>query len=313
MLKVINSDRDIAAVTCRQIPRSDADSFACFIIWNHYRSLGLDSDKILDKGKNFEKLSYLEKRKKCQLDGVCFMIKKELFEKFGFSEKMKYAEDLELGLRLIKNGYKIAYLGSAAVIHSHNRPPLYFLKRAFVDTMTLREIFIENADEVAYFPRCSLRELLISLIVVNKVINRCLDKLSKLYGSRLSEIQNLRIFLMEVKNKLDKETVNSEPSIIDSSDPIQQFFINFLDLGIVDERSYHTQIIGEILLRLENTIAMYENFLREVRPIYEYDEFSETIRKIFATISGIILACVLSREGDSMLAKKLAESLEAGV
>ena len=42
-----------------------------------------------------------------------------------------------LGLRLTKDGYKIAFLGSTRIIHSHNRPAYYHLKRGYVDNVFL--------------------------------------------------------------------------------------------------------------------------------------------------------------------------------
>jgi GT2 family glycosyltransferase len=321
MIKVMGSENNIAAVTCRQIPRSDADSFACFILWNHYRALELDKDKILYGGKDFEKLPYLEKRKRCQLDSVCFMIKKDVFEKFRFNEDLDYAEDLELGLRLIKNGYKIAFLASSAVIHSHNRPPIYFLKRAFVDTTTLQKIFKDNAIEVGYFPQCSIQDLLNSLIIVNKAINLSLNKFSKLYEPGSFEAHNLlHLLLIEIKKELEKIKKELEKDVnfckllsIGSNDPLEEFLIRSLDLEITNSKLEDTKIINEIFLRFENAIALYKTFLKEAKLIYGYQEFSETIRKIFATVAGSILACALLWGKKSTLAEKLESSLKVGI
>jgi len=314
MLKVIGSENNIAAVTCRQIPRSDADSFACFILWNYYRTLELDEDKILYGGKDFEKLPYLEKRKRCQLDSVCFMIKKDVFEKFRFNEDLDYAEDLELGLRLIKNGYKIAFLASSAVIHSHNRPPIYFLKRAFVDTTTLQKIFKDNAIEVGYFPQCSIQDLLNSLIIVNKAINLSLNKFSKLYEPGSFEAHDLlHLLLIEIKKELEKDVNFCKLLSIGSNDPLEEFLIRSLDLEITNSKLEDTKIINEIFLNFENAIALYETFLKEAKLIYGYQEFSETIRKIFATVAGSILACALLWGKKSTLAEKLESSLKVGI
>jgi hypothetical protein len=58
-----------------------------------------------------------------------------------YKYRCDYAEDLDLGIRLIKDGYKLAFLSSIRIIHSHNRPPYYFLRRGYVDALFLTSIF----------------------------------------------------------------------------------------------------------------------------------------------------------------------------
>ncbi len=63
---------------------------------------------------------------------VCSAIKYEVFEKVGgFPEDVAVAEDMVFAAKLIKNGYRIAYVPSAAVYHSHNFGPLYYFRRYF--------------------------------------------------------------------------------------------------------------------------------------------------------------------------------------
>src|SRR5262249_25076884 len=61
-----------------------------------------------------------------------------VFMKYRF--RGNYAEDLDLGLRLIRDGYKLALLGSTRIIHSHNRPAYYHLKRGYVDNLAISKI-----------------------------------------------------------------------------------------------------------------------------------------------------------------------------
>ena len=58
-----------------------------------------------------------------------------------YKYRFNYAEDLDLGIRLIKDGNQIAFLGSTRIIHSHNRPASYFLKRGYVDNLFLSDMF----------------------------------------------------------------------------------------------------------------------------------------------------------------------------
>jgi glycosyltransferase involved in cell wall biosynthesis len=136
MIKFLESDRSITAASCRQIPRSDADFFTCYLLWNHNRVLGFNSDKITTIVDNFENLSPLEKRKIAGIDNVFCLFRADIFKKMMFNSR-EYAEDLDLGLRLIQKGYSLGFVYSTAIIHSHNRNPEYFFRRAFVDTLEL--------------------------------------------------------------------------------------------------------------------------------------------------------------------------------
>jgi glycosyltransferase involved in cell wall biosynthesis len=145
MLRAIENDSTIAAVICRQVPRSDADLFACQIAWNHYRFLGLSSDSVTPANLNMHELPWYEKRRFAGLDDVCGLIKRDIFTALQF-KKISYAEDLDLGLRLVEKGYKIAFLHSVGVIHSHNRPASYWFKRSYVESRQLPGILQYKPD-----------------------------------------------------------------------------------------------------------------------------------------------------------------------
>lgn len=128
---------DVSAVSCAETPRQDADLFYRVISWNHYNFLGVnEKDRILALP---EKLDYINLRQNGQLSDLSCLIKRKLFLKYQY--QLNYAEDLDLGIRLITDGHKLAFLGSIRVIHSHNRPAFYFLKRGYVDNLYLSKIF----------------------------------------------------------------------------------------------------------------------------------------------------------------------------
>lgn len=63
---------------------------------------------------------------------VCSAVRKrELSDLEGFIEKTVLSEDLLLAARLIRKGYRIAYVPEALVIHSHNYDYLQQLRRYF--------------------------------------------------------------------------------------------------------------------------------------------------------------------------------------
>jgi glycosyltransferase involved in cell wall biosynthesis len=127
---------DAVAVSCAEQVRDDCE--LSYRIDSDYfiRYLGVsDGDRLCGKP---QKENYESLRKNGQLNDVACVIRRDVFEQYRY--RGDYAEDLDLGVRLIRDGYRIALLSSERVIHSHNRPCGYSLKRAFVDGINLRKI-----------------------------------------------------------------------------------------------------------------------------------------------------------------------------
>ncbi|MEW6584550.1 MAG: glycosyltransferase, partial [Nitrospirota bacterium] len=138
ILSVMESDGKIAGATIRQVPRSDADLFACWQLWHHYEKfLCLPDNSIVEMTPNdLWELSPTEKRRVAQMDNIFSCVRKNIFDDFRF-RPLSYGEDLDLGLRLLEKGYKLAFLFSQGAIHSHNRNPAYFFRRSYIDWKTL--------------------------------------------------------------------------------------------------------------------------------------------------------------------------------
>ena len=136
LFSVIKSN-DVVAVSCAEFPWESADLFYRAITWNHYRFLEVDREDRIMRYAGSE--DHVTLRKNGQLSDLACLISKDVFTKYKY--KTDYGEDLDLGLRLIKDGYEIAFLGSTRIIHSHNRPAFYYLKRGYVENVFLPRIF----------------------------------------------------------------------------------------------------------------------------------------------------------------------------
>ena len=169
MLQVLQQN-EVSAVSCAESPREDADLFYRQICWNHYNFLGINqSDRIFSMP---EKKDHISLRQNAQLSDLACLIPRELFLQYGY--RRDYAEDLDLGLRLIQDGHRIAFLGSTRVIHSHNRSPYYFLKRGYVDNLFLSDMF---SDFV--LPRVTLEELIPDVIYTYQFLTDLIIRLDK--------------------------------------------------------------------------------------------------------------------------------------
>lgn len=126
----------LAAVSCSEASRSDSDLMYDAMIDTHYRFLGcLEQDRVGRHRGN----DHMSLRSQGQLSDVSCLIGRELFGRYRY--RGDYAEDLDLGIRLIKDGWQVAMLASVKVVHSHNRPAYYYLKRSFVDVQFLVGLF----------------------------------------------------------------------------------------------------------------------------------------------------------------------------
>jgi hypothetical protein len=52
-----------------------------------------------------------------------------------------FGEDLRWGKRAIESGYKLVYEPRSAVVHSHERGPLYDLRRHYAEGLLLLDLF----------------------------------------------------------------------------------------------------------------------------------------------------------------------------
>ena len=131
-----HADEKLIAVSCSEYSRSDSDMMYDSMINTHYRFLGcLDYDRIGEHRGD----DHMSLRAFGQLSDVACLISRATFARYHYHGD--YAEDLDLGIRLIKDGYRVAMLSSIKVVHSHNRPAYYYLMRSFVDVIFLTGMF----------------------------------------------------------------------------------------------------------------------------------------------------------------------------
>jgi GT2 family glycosyltransferase len=127
---------EASAVSCRDLCPEGTDLYFKIAMWSHWGFVGIrDGDRLyhLEQNETAESL-----RRKASLNDVTTAIDARVFKKFLY--RFNYAEDLDMGLRLLKSGYAIKLLASTQSIHGHNRPAGYYLKRSYVEARTLVSI-----------------------------------------------------------------------------------------------------------------------------------------------------------------------------
>jgi glycosyltransferase involved in cell wall biosynthesis/uncharacterized coiled-coil protein SlyX len=280
MVNILKGNPKVAAVTCRQIPRSDADLMACFQVWSHYQKfLDIREDK-LTSVKNMATITPLQKRKMANLSDSCCCIRRDLFSQYRF--KTEFAEDLDLGIRFLDDGYKLAYLHSVAIIHSHNRIPSYFFKVSYTDSKVVSRIVGNaplrwNTKDISVFYAC-IKKLYENIIVAISLI----EKESK------NEINDILTMLKELLN-LDL----AEKKIEDyTGDPTLDKLFNEIE-SIIDyyEKEQVEKTVYNILLSAYlETLSTFSEYAMSYPSVFSIKkDFISTQYKLFANSLGASL------------------------
>lgn len=188
-----HENEGLVAASCSEYSRSDSDMMYDSMINTHYQFLGChEHDRIGD----FQGSDHMTLRSRGQLSDVACLISRQMFGKYGYQGD--YAEDLDLGIRLIKDGYKVAMLASVKVVHSHNRAAYYYLKRSYVDVIFLVGMF----DDFLIPQMDSLRGLVAGIVSCASHVSELMPLLKESHPSiTLSETLGNWIFHCREKSK----------------------------------------------------------------------------------------------------------------
>ena len=140
MAKALRADPNLAGVTVRQVPKSNADIYACWEMCNHYKAFFEAPRPKLASLADIDRLPTQQLRHLAGLDDVCAMVKRQVWEKIRF-KPTHFAEDLEFGLSCVRQGYHIELLSHRGVIHSHTRSAFYGMARHYIDQLVLLKLF----------------------------------------------------------------------------------------------------------------------------------------------------------------------------
>ena len=307
-LMAVLKNNDIAAVSCAEIPREDADLFYRVICWNHYNFLGVtNKDKISGMP---EIPNYITLRQNGQLSDIACLISKDKFMNYKY--RNSYAEDLDLGIRLIKDGYKIAFLSSTKIIHSHNRAAYYFLKRGYVDNLFLADVFNDFP-----IPRISFNNFVSDIIFTYNFIN---EEIIKEIYKLVLPIKNVEIERMiEDKFKYVLEFRYPVNINVDDNNYIDDKFKIFIKNLFNEEykkenKSYNGFLVSSLFDFLKITFEYINN-------TYEFideellKELKTCIYKEYSMLCGAHLAyCYLnSSQKEKQNLQKIHEELKEGI
>jgi rhamnosyltransferase len=123
-------DPQTAAAFGKQIPRPD-----CRAVFAH------DYQRCFGEGRESRGWEHF-------FSMVSSGLRKDIWSKRGFLEKMQYSEDDEYTRWCRMQGYKIVYCPESVVVHSHNYTPAQAYKRSFGEARALAAVWEHEPSDI---------------------------------------------------------------------------------------------------------------------------------------------------------------------
>jgi rhamnosyltransferase len=141
LVRPLREDSRIAGAYSRQIPRPGADSFTRKMMSMWGVSSNQSFVRQIDDWETYNRLTWEEKVHFCAFSNVSSAIRTSIWQEIPFPD-VEYAEDLGWAKSVLEHGYRLAYIPSSVVIHSHHhRPWMEKLQRAYLDGRTVPSLF----------------------------------------------------------------------------------------------------------------------------------------------------------------------------
>ncbi len=307
MARVFESN-DVVAVSCAEHPRPDCDLFYRSLMWNHYRALYLDRDRLL--GWDESCASNFGLRANSQISNVALLVKRDIF--LGYRFKGKFMEDLELGIRLIRDGHRMGFLHSTRIIHSHNRPAYYYLKRAYVEAKCWMDIFPDF-----HFPPIGSRQRLFHDIAALYYKTR--QVASSVIEAEVKSGEELNRFMDRVKLQFLIDHSMAEKSVAGITNSDLESFVQKL-ISVNGRQVFYKHSDNMLRLPLVNNLEQVLAYLSQNRETADRNlaqELGEALPKMMALNSGTHLAYLyltLSKLGKSdLFSPELDAALCSGI
>ena len=271
---------NLSALSCIQLPNAEADLYACYGIDKFIDFLGIRESRTKISEKYIKDPIYA--RKVSQLDNVACLLKSDVFEKYKFTGK--YSEDLELGVRLIKDHHRIGLSSEVSVIHSHLRSAYYYMKRYLVETEIVNKMFgvkIKNSDSEKHLSDILVTYCLVAALISEIKKNKNIIKIETFISFTLTRLEKL---IEKEYNDVDIAIANKV--IINYDEQLSGVINTFHKNGITYQKgslfySVH-HICNQGLLYLEKKMDYIDEKM--------ISEFILFILKMYASQAGIIIA-----------------------
>lgn len=139
---------NLGALATAEVPRPDADSYARYIVDTPYRWLanGTTQTHSCWRGSRRQRIHA------ATIGNVACLYRRDLLVRYLFQGS--FGEDFTLAMRLLQNGIAVGKTSELKIVHSHNRPAFYSLKRMAVSRRLMAGLDLARPEEAWTEDRC---------------------------------------------------------------------------------------------------------------------------------------------------------------
>ncbi|HKH12491.1 MAG TPA: glycosyltransferase family 2 protein [Rubrobacter sp.] len=130
----------VAGVYGRQVPRPGSGPLARVLVTNAPTAGRERREQHAGGPERYRALPPARRRELALFDNVSSCLRRAVWEEIPFG-RTGFGEDLRWGERVVARGYKLVYEPRSAVVHSHERGPLYDLRRHYAEGLLLLDLF----------------------------------------------------------------------------------------------------------------------------------------------------------------------------
>lgn len=145
--------REAVATSCGEKNPENTELFYKIATMEYARFRRITYENQINSYDGNESLDEL--RRKASLTDIATAILASVFKQMYY--RYSYAEDLDMGIRLLQNGYRIMLLKDISVLHGHNRTCGYYIRRAFSEARGFERILTEQPIKRISFPLVALK------------------------------------------------------------------------------------------------------------------------------------------------------------
>ncbi|MEE8425364.1 MAG: glycosyltransferase, partial [Elusimicrobiota bacterium] len=318
MASALEANPAVAALSSRQITTPQADLYSRIYLPQVYKDMefhgdiryGLSDPALLDAIDNNDR------RRLGYLDTVSMIVRKEVFDQFGFAE-LKNAEDIELGQRLIRSGAELGFMHSAPVYHWHEREPAYFMKRTYLGVETFSEHLKKtptNLQAMDIKDYEGLRDRVLSLYAIVNLSSRIWLRDKKLLAAGIEGY--LRAFGNAVET-LGSRGFAADKNGLRNPSLDAMFAALFPDVNFAKPAQINT-LSNHLFVNFSNHLKLIIAFLLNegIQPEQRPDEFVAALYRTAATIIGECLgewALIIREQNGKCSVEQLDRLMEQGV
>jgi glycosyltransferase involved in cell wall biosynthesis/GT2 family glycosyltransferase len=155
LVETLEADARLAGAFARQVPRATADPLTRRDLGVWVAGGAAARVVFLPERKALEALSPLERHRLLAFDDVASAVRREVLLAHPFAPT-RFGEDVEWAQRILHEGFGIAYVPGAAVVHSHARTARGLFRRNYLGHRVLQRLFgLRTVPDLPHLLRAS--------------------------------------------------------------------------------------------------------------------------------------------------------------